>query len=577
MSPRSRHPRSPRRAWGMRQRTATLAPGWHPARRARPRPLRADRRRQDRAGASRSPTGCAPAARTRRGLRRRAAGLRGAGDPDRRRRTPRRARAARAPARVASWPCDETFSVGALRASWPTPRSTTCSSARRHADRRRRHRPVPARRARRARPAPAAGARGPRARCMADAGARGARGAARRAGRPRARGRGRHRPARPPSRRPRARAARRRRAADRARRRDNRLWTTDTRHPTLLVGLTMDRDALHARIDARVDAMVAAGARDEVRAARRRGRVGHRAQGARLRRAAGRRRRGDEDAHAPLRQAPAHLAAQAARRRARRLTGRAPRTSRAELRRHESRAPMRFEKWQALGNDYIILERGRLPFALTRRACGACATATSASAPTACSSSRPPDADGLRRAPADLQPRRLGGRAVGQRRARGRPVPAPPRLDRRRDSSRSRPSPARSAPTIHRRALLPLDMGRARCVRDFPPAARRAGRSRRRGTWRFQHVTIGNPQCADPRRRRRASSRRSTSPQLGPGDRAPRRVPEPHQRLVLDARSRPTAIRARIFERGVGETSVVGHRRQRRGGRARAARRRLAR
>jgi tRNA dimethylallyltransferase len=45
---------------------------------------------------------------------------------------------------------------------------------------------------------------------------------------------------------------------------DSQLWTTDTRHPTLLAGLVMDRDALHVRIDERVDAMVAAGAIDEV-------------------------------------------------------------------------------------------------------------------------------------------------------------------------------------------------------------------------------------------------------------------------------------------------------------------------
>jgi tRNA dimethylallyltransferase len=45
------------------------------------------------------------------------------------------------------------------------------------------------------------------------------------------------------------------------------LWTADTRHPTRLVGLVMDRDALYARIDARVEQMVAAGAIDEVRAA----------------------------------------------------------------------------------------------------------------------------------------------------------------------------------------------------------------------------------------------------------------------------------------------------------------------
>jgi tRNA dimethylallyltransferase len=45
------------------------------------------------------------------------------------------------------------------------------------------------------------------------------------------------------------------------------LWTEDTRHPTCLAALTMDREALTARIDARVDAMVAAGAIEEVRAA----------------------------------------------------------------------------------------------------------------------------------------------------------------------------------------------------------------------------------------------------------------------------------------------------------------------
>jgi tRNA dimethylallyltransferase len=52
------------------------------------------------------------------------------------------------------------------------------------------------------------------------------------------------------------------------RRRDDasELWTTATRHPTLLVGLVMDRATLYERIDARVDAIVAAGAGDEVRA-----------------------------------------------------------------------------------------------------------------------------------------------------------------------------------------------------------------------------------------------------------------------------------------------------------------------
>jgi len=45
------------------------------------------------------------------------------------------------------------------------------------------------------------------------------------------------------------------------------LWTSETRHPTRLVGLVRDRDELYARIEARVDAMVAAGAVAEVQAA----------------------------------------------------------------------------------------------------------------------------------------------------------------------------------------------------------------------------------------------------------------------------------------------------------------------
>jgi tRNA dimethylallyltransferase len=48
---------------------------------------------------------------------------------------------------------------------------------------------------------------------------------------------------------------------------ESELWTDATRHPTLLIGLTMEREALYARIDARVDAMLALGAVDEVRRA----------------------------------------------------------------------------------------------------------------------------------------------------------------------------------------------------------------------------------------------------------------------------------------------------------------------
>ena len=47
----------------------------------------------------------------------------------------------------------------------------------------------------------------------------------------------------------------------------SRLWTAELRHPTLLCGLVMERNALYARIDQRVDEMVAAGAGEEARRA----------------------------------------------------------------------------------------------------------------------------------------------------------------------------------------------------------------------------------------------------------------------------------------------------------------------
>jgi len=48
---------------------------------------------------------------------------------------------------------------------------------------------------------------------------------------------------------------------------ESRLWTAELRHPTVLCALTLERELLYERIDARVEAMVASGAADEVRRA----------------------------------------------------------------------------------------------------------------------------------------------------------------------------------------------------------------------------------------------------------------------------------------------------------------------
>ncbi|MGN6274600.1 MAG: tRNA (adenosine(37)-N6)-dimethylallyltransferase [Solirubrobacterales bacterium] len=48
---------------------------------------------------------------------------------------------------------------------------------------------------------------------------------------------------------------------------ESELWSPDTRHPTTIFGLDMDRAQLYGRIDARVEAIVAAGAVEEARRA----------------------------------------------------------------------------------------------------------------------------------------------------------------------------------------------------------------------------------------------------------------------------------------------------------------------
>lgn len=48
---------------------------------------------------------------------------------------------------------------------------------------------------------------------------------------------------------------------------DSELWSPQTRHPTTIFGLDMERALLYERIDARTEAIVAGGAEDEVRRA----------------------------------------------------------------------------------------------------------------------------------------------------------------------------------------------------------------------------------------------------------------------------------------------------------------------
>ena len=91
---------------------------------------------------------------------------------------------------------------------------------------------------------------------------------------------------------------------------DSELWSPQTRLPTTIFGLDMERAKLYERIDARTEAIVAGGAAEEVRRAEELGpsRTARKALG--FDELLGGRRRADEEALAQLRPPPAHLDAQ---------------------------------------------------------------------------------------------------------------------------------------------------------------------------------------------------------------------------------------------------------------------------
>ena len=134
-------------------------------------------------------------------------------------------------------------------------------------------------------------------------------------------------------------------------------------------------------------------------------------------------------------------------------------------------------------------------------------------------------------------------------------------------------------PTITRRAhLRGRDGTRAACSSaDFPP-----GGADGRGT-----VTAGGRELRVPARQhrqpavrdrgRRGARASSTSAAIGPPIEHSELFPNRTNVVVHPASTSEQRVRARIFERGVGETLVVGHRRIRRGRGGGAARRARAR
>jgi diaminopimelate epimerase len=221
-------------------------------------------------------------------------------------------------------------------------------------------------------------------------------------------------------------------------------------------------------------------------------------------------------------------------------------------------AAVRFEKWQALGNDYLIVEAAQLPFELTadrvRRLCDP---------------HFGPGADGvLELSPAgqvgfvarlrifnpDGSEAELSGNgareAILYLRQRGWTDA---------DTFSIETVAGEIRPTITGETTCRVDMGRAKLrSKDYPDGPDdgcgevEAGGRR----WRFQHVSIGNPQCAI--RVETAEELEALDlHELGPPIQADPQFPNRTNASFWTELSE-TTIRARIFERGVGETLSSG-------------------
>ena len=219
---------------------------------------------------------------------------------------------------------------------------------------------------------------------------------------------------------------------------------------------------------------------------------------------------------------------------------------------------MDFEKWQALGNDYIILEASRLPFELTgpriRAICAGHTGVFSDGILVLSPADEPGFVARLRIFNPDGSEAELSGNgsreAVLYLRRRGWADT---------DNFSIQTAAGEIRPRITSQTECTLDMGRARLrSADYPSGADHGRGELAAGgrTWRFQHVQVGNPQCA---------IRVADEPELSALDLAAI-GPEIVEHELFPNRTNASwftelesgRIRARIYERGAGETTASG-------------------
>jgi diaminopimelate epimerase len=216
---------------------------------------------------------------------------------------------------------------------------------------------------------------------------------------------------------------------------------------------------------------------------------------------------------------------------------------------------VKFEKWQALGNDYLILEQERLPWGLTAtRVEWLCDQHFGVGSDGVLLLSRSDDPEfvaELRIFNPDGSEAELSGNgareAILYLRRNGW-------TDSDEFAISTVAGPIR--PTITGELTCSVDMGRASTTsKDFPSGAEDGRGSLEAGgrSWEFQHVSVGNPQCAIVVGEELDELDLEA---IGPGIEGHELFPNRTNVsfLAIDG----SRVRARIFERGVGETLSSG-------------------
>jgi diaminopimelate epimerase len=222
---------------------------------------------------------------------------------------------------------------------------------------------------------------------------------------------------------------------------------------------------------------------------------------------------------------------------------------------------IRFEKWQALGNDYLILEQQALPFELTAaRVRKLCEGHFGVYADGVLLLSAPADPEhvaDLRIFNPDGSEAELSGNgareAIMYLRRRGWTE---------RDSFAIHTVAGEMRPTITGPDTCRVDMGLASLAsKDYPsgPPDGQGTVSSGGRLWAFQHVSIGNPQCAihvESQAELEALDLQAIGPAIEASELFPNRTNVSF--FTESPPETPGRIRARIFERGVGETLSSG-------------------